>query len=422
MTAIRPADQASQRHLLWRIIAEAQAGIDAGALLRPHLAALDPAQPYLVLGAGKAAGAMARAVAKRCPQARGLVVTTQAEPPAGGIEIIGAAHPVPDETSVAAAKRILALARAARPDEEILFLLSGGASSLMALPAPGLALADKQAMTRALLASGAPIGDINIVRKHLSAIKGGRLAAATRAAVHTFALSDVPGDDPAAIGSGPTVPDTSVQGDAREILARWRVAPSPAVAAALAHPRQESLKNYAPGLRRDFTLIGGPDTVLGILARIVAREGFEPVNLGAVEGEARHVAAEQAQLALQRAESGRPCALISGGELSVTLGGAAGAGGRCREFLLALALAGCQRAGICAAAWDSDGVDGVGPEAGALLFADSLERASVAGIDPQAMLNRHESGAFFAEIGDSVSIGAQPTNIGDLRLILVGAS
>lgn len=422
MTAVRRADLASQRHLLWRIIAEVQTAIDAGALLRPHLAALDPMRPYLVLGAGKAAGAMARAVAKRCPHARGVVVTTQAEPPAGGMEIVGAAHPVPDETSVAAAERILALARAARPDEEILFLISGGASSLMALPAPGLTLADKQAMTRALLASGAPIGDINVVRRRLSAIKGGRLAAATRAAVHTFALSDVPGDDPAAIGSGPTVPDLPTQGCAREILARWGVDPSPAVAAALADTTFEVPKAQPTGLRRDFTLIGGPGMALGFLARIVAREGFEPVNLGAVEGEARLVAAGQARLALQRAESGRRSALISGGELSVTLGGEAGAGGRCREFLLALALAGCQRAGICAAAWDSDGVDGVGPEAGALLFCDSLGRARGAGIEPQVMLNRHESGAFFAEIGDSISIGAQPTNIGDLRLILVGAS
>ncbi|NWG70455.1 MAG: DUF4147 domain-containing protein [Parvularculaceae bacterium] len=413
-----------QRERLLRIVARVQAAVDAANLLKPHLAPLDRARSYLVLGAGKASAAMARAVAEALPGARGLVVAQKGAPgvsPAGDpIGILEAAHPVPDQSSVLAAEQILGRCRAAAPDDEILFLLSGGASSLMALPAPGLCLADKQAATRALLARGAPIEDINTVRKHLSAVKGGRLSAATRAPMRTFALSDVPGDDPASIGSGPTVPDPTTQEQARDILRRWRINPSAKVAAALADFRNETPKSHREGRRRDFTLIGGPSTAVAAACAAAAAEGYEPIALGVVAGVARRVAAEHARLALQVATRGRPVALVSGGELSVTLDGASGAGGRCREYLLALAVA-AGACGVCAAAWDSDGVDGQGTDAGALLFADSVARAALLGVDACGWLDAHRSGEFFTLLGDAIAIGAQPTNVGDVRVILVGA-
>lgn len=415
----------SQRERLLRIVARVQAAIDAARLLGPHFEALDPARPYLVLGAGKASAAMARAVAARLPRARGLVVAHKgardAELAGDPIEILEAAHPVPDQSSVRAAEQILTRCRAAAPEDEVLFLLSGGASSLMALPAPGLGLADKQSITRALLASGAPIEDINTVRKHLSAVKGGRLSAATRAPMRTFALSDVPGDDPASIGSGPTVPDPTTQAEARDILRRWRINPPANVAAALADFRNETPKSHPEGRRRDFTLIGGPSTAVAAACAAAAAEGYEPIPLGALAGEARQVAAGHARLAVDLARRGRPVALVSGGELSVTLGAASGAGGRCREYLLALAVA-AGAYGVCAAAWDSDGVDGEGTDAGALLFGDSGARAALLGVDACGWLDAHRSGEFFTLLGDAIAIGAQPTNVGDVRVILAGAS
>ncbi|MEQ1930999.1 MAG: DUF4147 domain-containing protein [Parvularculaceae bacterium] len=411
---------AEAKRLLQRIVDSVQAAIDPAELLRPHLRALK-ARPYVVLGAGKASPAMARACAEELPQARGLVVAQHAAPGAAEIRILAGAHPVPDDSSVAAAQEVLDLCRSTRSDDEILFVLSGGASSLMAMPANGVALAEKQALTRRLLASGAGIHEINTVRKHLSGIKGGRLSAATRARVRTFALSDLPGDDPAAIGSGPTVPDTSTLDEAREILERWNIAASPTVAAALADPRNETLKQEPSGLLRIFTLIGGPATAIEACRTSVEVEGYRPIVLGALSGEAKSVARGHAELARSHAASGERVALISGGELSVDLGEAAGgAGGRCREYLLALAVAlGPRIGGVCAAAWDTDGIDGAGDDAGAFLFADSLDRASRIGMNVQDFLRAHRSGDFFSALGDAMEIGAQTTNVGDMRVVLV---
>jgi hydroxypyruvate reductase len=396
-----------------------QNAIDAGELLHPHLRALNPEKAYIVAGAGKASTAMARAVAEELPLARGVVVAQRAEAAIGAIEVLGAAHPVPDQSSVVAAERILTLCRNAAPDEEILFLLSGGASSLIALPATGVSLAEKQALTKDLLACGAPIGEINSVRKHLSAIKGGRLSAATRAGLRTFALSDVPGGDWSAIGSGPTLPDTSTLEEARDVLRRWGVPLSAAIVAALNDARNETPKREREDSLRQFRMIGGPSTALEAARAAAASFGFEPIVLGAIGGEARMVAADHARLVDEFVAGRRRVAIISGGELSVTLKRAGGVGGRCREYLLALALSLGDRSALSAAAWDTDGVDGVGDEAGAILVDDSLQRARSCGLDAATLLNAHRSGEFFLALDDSMALGAQDTNVGDIRIILI---
>lgn len=407
-------------HLL-RIVGAVQNAIDGSALLRPHLRALDQNRTYLIAGAGKAAIGMARACADELPNARGLVVAQRASADIGAIRILAGAHPIPDERSVAAAQVMLDLFRSAGPDDEILFLLSGGASALMALPAPGLTLEDKREVTRLLLASGADIGEINCVRKHLSAIKGGRLSAATRARVRTFAISDVPGDDIAAIGSGPTVPDSSTLADARDIIARYGIVVPPRIADALDDPANESVKAHAPGALREFFLIGGPATALAAARAAVAAEGYEVLDLGAIAGEAREVAARHAREALDAAKAGRRVALISGGELSVTLGSAPAAhGGRCREYLLAFLVETGGDPRISAAAWDTDGIDGSADASGAVLLPDSSARASRLGLDDAEHLLAHRSGDFFSALGDSLNLGPQDSNVGDCRIVLIG--
>jgi glycerate-2-kinase len=386
-----------------------------------------PAGRTVVVGAGKASAAMARALERHWPgPLEGVVVTRYGHAvPCERIRILEAAHPVPDANSEAAARAILEAVRGLGPDDLVIALISGGGSALMALPAPGLTLADKQAVNRALLRSGADIGEMNCVRKHLSAIKGGRLAAAAfPARVVTLAISDVPGDDPAVIASGPTVPDPTTFAEARAILVKYGIAEPAAVIAHLARAEAETPK---PGdfrlARAEFRLVATPQRSLEAAAEVAERAGIRPVILSdAIEGEAREVAKVMAAIARQVRRRGQParppCVLLSGGETTVTVRGD-GKGGRNVEFLLALAVALAGEPGIFAVAGDTDGIDGEEEVAGALVRPDSLERAARAGLDAKAMLARNDAHPFFAALGDRLVTGPTLTNVNDFRAVLV---
>ncbi|MCW2316461.1 hydroxypyruvate reductase [Rhodoblastus acidophilus] len=388
-----------------------------------------PKGRLIVLGAGKASAEMARAVEAHWPgELSGLVVTRYGyAAPCARIKIVEAAHPVPDAAGVAAARRIAEIAAAAGPEDVVLCLLSGGGSALMALPAPGLTLDDKQAVNRALLACGASISEINCVRRHLSAIKGGRLAAlASPAKVVSLLISDVPGDAPGDIASGPTVADATTCVDARDILKRYGVEAPAAVWELLESGRGESVKPGDPRLANIEThLIATPQMALEAAAK-VGRDAGLPVHIlgDALEGEARDVGAALAGIARQVARRGQPfeapCILLSGGETTVTVRGR-GRGGRNVEFLLALGLAlnGVDR--VWALAGDTDGVDGVEEIAGAILTPDTLARAWSAGINPKQALADNDGHGFFAALGDSVITGPTLTNVNDFRAIFIGA-
>jgi len=343
-----------------------------------------------------------------------------------GIEVIEAGHPVPDRAGIEATLRTLALARSAGPDDLVLVLLSGGGSANWIAPAEGLSLADKQALTKALLRSGADIGEINTVRKHLSRIKGGRLAAAAAPArVLTLAISDVPRDDPSVIASGPTVPDPTTLADARAVLARRGIVPPDSVAALLSDPASESPK---PGdaifATSEYRIIARPADTIAAVAEAAGRAGYEPVSLGAdVEGEAREVGAAHARRARELKAEGRRAALISGGELTVTIRGQGGRGGPNQEYALALAMELGGEKGIFALAADTDGTDGGGGDAsdpaGALVDPTTLARGSDLGLDAADMLAANDSTQFFEKIGDLVSSGPTRTNVNDCRIILV---
>lgn len=409
---------------------------DLERLWRTGLAASDPFEPTraalpvggggrtVILGAGKAAARMAQAAeAVWGEAARGLVVVPYGYgAPTRFLEVVEAAHPTPDAAGMAAAQRAMALASELGAEDRLVVLLSGGASALWVLPAPGVSLEEKQTLSRQLLKSGASIGEINTVRRHVSALKGGRLAAAAfPCPVLTLAVSDVPGDEPAAIGSGPTVADPTTLEDARAVLARYGVTPPPAVAAALAEPGNETPKPGDPRLAHSaYRLVLTPRAMIEAVAAKAARLGYEPVLLGeALQGEAREVAVEHAGLAREAARTGRRCALISGGELDVT-GAAGGSGGRCREYLLAMAVALDGEPGVWAAALDTDGIDGAGGQAGAVIGPDTLARARVLELDAAAMLEAHASGSFFEALGDHIVTGPTRTNLSDLRVVLVG--
>ena len=356
----------------------------------------------------------------------GTVVTRYGHAvPTRRIEVIEASHPVPDANSERGALRLLERVRGLQPDDLVIALMSGGASALLAAPAPGLTLADKQAVNRALLACGANISEMNCLRKHLSAIKGGRLAAAAAPArVVTLAISDVPGDDPAVIGSGPTVPDPTTFADARAIVARYGIDPSPAVAARLAQDTDETPK---PGSlpHADFRLIAAPMMALRHAAEIARGFGLRAIILGdALEGEAREMGTVMAGIARSVRAHGEPAAspavLLSGGETTVTMGhGPAGHGGRNTEFLLGLAVALGGARGIWAAAGDTDGVDGMDEVAGALLAPDTLARVRAKGLDPRRMLAGHDSHSLFDAAGDLIVTGPTLTNVNDFRAILI---
>ena len=402
----------------------AVAAADPARILPAHL----PARPkgrLVVLGAGKAAASMARAVERHYGgPLEGLVVTRYGHAVACDfIEVIEAAHPTPDAAGLAAAQRILDRARTLGPDDLGLCLISGGGSSLLALPAPGLTLADKQAINAALLRSGAPISAMNAVRKHLSAIKGGRLAAAAfPARLLTLIISDVPGDDPSIVASGPTVADPTTFAQARDILRAYGVSEPRAAIEHLERAQDETPKPGDPRLAMsEARVIGAARLSLEAAAQAARAAGVEPVMLGdAVEGEAREVAREHAALAL--AARG-PCVLLSGGETTVKVRGE-GRGGRNSEYLLALALAleeagGARAQDVFAIAADTDGIDGASAHAGALIGPDSLARARAAGLDPAGLLARNASGDLFEALGDVATTGPTLTNVNDFRAILV---
>lgn len=381
----------------------------------------------IVVGAGKAAATMAKAVEDHWEgELTGLVVTRYGHHvPCRRIEVVEAAHPVPDLAGREAAERILKMVQGASAEDLVLCLISGGGSALLALPAPGLTLQDKQAINRALLKSGANITEMNCVRKHLSAIKGGRLAAACHPArVVTLTISDVPGDDPAVIASGPTVPDRTTFADARAILRKYGITEPLSVIGHLDAAAEETPKPGDPRLARCEThLIAAPQQSLEAAAEIAVRAGVTPLILGdSLEGEAREVALVHAGIARQAARRGQPaaapCVLLSGGETTVSVRGH-GRGGRNVEFLLALAVALDGEAGVHALAGDTDGVDGTEDNAGALIGPDTLARAAAAGVDAKARLADNDGYGFFSALGDLVKTGPTLTNVNDFRAILI---
>lgn len=387
-----------------------------------------PAGRTVIVGAGKAAAAMAHATESRQPGIlSGAVVTPYGHAvDCNQIEIIEAAHPIPDEAGVRAAEHMLDLVGNLGPDDLVIALISGGGSALLALPATGLDLRDKQAVTRALLRSGAPIREINTVRKHLSAIKGGRLAeAAHPARVVTLVISDVPGDEPGIVASGPTLPDESTRTGAMDILTARSIGLAPSIRAHLEAENAETPKPGDPGFANDdVAVIARAKDALDAASQFARQHDWSIELLGdAIEGEARSVALDHANLAKSLAlmSRKRPHLILSGGETTVTLDQGSGSGGRNTEYLLALALALDGQAGVWAIACDTDGIDGNSAAAGAILKPDSLERARSMGLEPRNMLEHHDSGRLFAELGDLVQTGPTRTNVNDFRAILINA-
>ncbi len=422
---------AGARELLESMFRSAVGVAHPAHALPPHLPEPPPRGRLVILAAGKAAGSMTQVAEQRyfeLPQERlaGLAVTRHGYGrPTQRIPVIEAGHTIPDKIGVSAAKRALALADAVDADDLVLVLLSGGASANWIAPVSGLTLEAKQAVTRALLKSGANIGEMNAVRKHLSRIKGGRLAKrAHPAKVVTLAISDVPGDDPAVIGSGPTVPDPTTLADAREIVSRYRLELPEAVAHALNDPANETPKPGDDIFRgANYRIVARPADALRAAAERATAAGYECVMLGdRLQGEAREVAAEHAQLALELRAQNRRATILSGGELTVTLRGK-GRGGPNQEYALALAIHLNEAAGIAALAADTDGTDGGGgrPDdpAGAFVNPTTVKRAREAGLDPAAFLADNDSTGFFNGIGDLFRPGPTFTNVTDFRAIVV---
>ena len=383
----------------------------------------------VVVAVGKAAAAMMRVARQRAgAPIEGLVVTRHghllaAQPGWPGIELIEAGHPYPDASSVAAAERSLAIAHGLEAGDTLLVLLSGGGSALLAAPATGVTLEDKQALTRALLQSGATIEEINCVRKHLSRIKGGRLAVAAGAAqVRTWIISDIPGDDPSFVSSGPTVADATSLAEAREIVAKYGIAAPPAITIALADPANETPSPDSLGIAGgETTIIARARDALSA-ARVHAEAlGYQVSDLGdQLQAEARHLGASHAALARRLGKDGRRRMIISGGETTVTVTNKAGRGGRNLEYLLGLAIALGGEPGIHALACDTDGIDGTEDAAGAIVTPDTLARARALELDPATSLAENNAYGFFAALGDLVVTGPTLTNVNDFRAILVG--
>ena len=355
----------------------------------------------------------------------GLVVYPGAPRPAAAIPTgwtaCPATHPIPGEGSVIAARAALALAGDLGRDDLLLVLLSGGGSALMALPVAGVGLAEKQELTRRLLASGATIGEINCVRKHLSRIKGGRLTAATRADVHTLAISDVPGNDPAVIASGPTVHDPSTQDEARGILARHRIAASQGVRSALRDPLNET-PDLSERPAKRFEIIASGMTALDAAATRCRERGIEPIVLGdRLQGDAAELGTAHARHARQLAAAGRSCCLLSGGETTVRIGPRHGRGERNTVYALALAMGLDGDPHVWALAADTDGIDGQGGHAGAIVSPDTIARARALGMDAATFLLRHDSATFFERAGALLTVGPTGTNVNDFRAVLIQA-
>lgn len=422
-----PTERAKDhRALLHSMFASAIAAAQPAHCIPPYLPP-PPKGRLVVIGAGKASAEMARAVEQHWTgPLEGLVVTRYGYAVScRHIEIVEAAHPVPDSAGLEAAQRILDLVRGLTADDTVLCLISGGGSSLLPLPLPGITLEDKQAINRALLASGATISEMNCVRRHLSGIKGGRLAAACHPAhVVTLLISDVPGDTPCNIASGPTVGDNTTCADALDVLQRYGIQVPSHVLEVLQSGRGESIAPDDPRLRGVQTdMVATPGMALEAAARTAREAGLNAYVLGdSVEGEARDVGKVMAALALQVARHGQPfqtpCVLLSGGETTVTLRGT-GRGGRNVEFLLSLGLALQGQPDVYALAGDTDGVDGIEEIAGAILTPDSLGRAWAAGIHPVRSLDNNDGHGFFQALGDSVVTGPTLTNVNDFRALLI---
>ena len=424
----RPHDATAPPALLRRLFDAAIASAQPALCIPRHLPE-PPRGRLLVIGAGKASAAMAQAVeAHWHGPLSGLVVTRYGYAvPCKHIEIVEASHPVPDAAGHRAAERMLALVQGLSADDLVLCLISGGGSSLLPLPAAGLTLQHKQDLNRALLKSGATIGEMNCVRRHLSAIKGGRLAAACHPArVLTLLISDVPGDDPINIASGPTVPDPSTCADALDIVRRYGIELPPVVRTLLESGEGESVKPGDPRLAgATARMIAAPQMALEAAAAVAREAGYAAHILGdALEGEARDVGKVLAGIALQTAQRGQPfsapCVLLSGGETTVTVRGQ-GRGGRNVECLLSLGLALGGHPRIHALAGDTDGVDGQEEVAGAYFAPDTLQRAWALGLKPQDALADNDGHGFFEALGDAVVTGPTLTNVNDFRAILIEA-
>jgi glycerate 2-kinase len=402
--------------------------------LPAHLPDVPDGGRIIVVGAGKANAAMAIATERHYANAglldsvSGFVTTRHGfHLTSEHIGILEAAHPTPDPNSLLAARWTLQEVATAGPRDLVLVLMSGGASALWSAPVEGVTLADKKRLTRQLLASGATISEINTIRRHISRIKGGRLAqaaVATGARLITLAISDVPGDHPAAIGSGPTVGDPTTLADARGVLERYRIEPPPAIARALANAANETIKPADPLFdRTTFQIIAAPKASLEAVAASAAANGYQPVMLGdALEGEARDLGRAHAALAIAAKRRGDKVAILSGGELTVTVTGR-GSGGPNQEYALGLAIGLDGTPGISALACDTDGIDGGGGDAsdpaGAMVFPDTLARSRSRHIDAAAMLSNNDSTGFFRSIEDLVACGPTQTNVNDCRIILV---
>ena len=405
------------RAVLRAMFDAAVASADPHQVLAAHLPQR-PAGRVVAVGAGKSAASMAAALETAWPGVEGVVVTRYGhECPTARIRVMQSSHPVPDANSEAAARAILAAVSGLAAEDLVLVLMSGGASALLELPADGLTLDNMQTVNAALLESGAPIGAMNAVRKHLSAIKGGRLAAAAAPArVVTLAISDVPGDDPATIGSGPTIPDASTWADVRAIASQY----------GLNLPRTDGPETPKPGeIVADVRLIATPSMALDAAAAVARAHGLTPMILGdAIEGISREVAIVMAGIARSVRGHGHPlpapCVLLSGGETTVHLpAGHRGKGGRNTEFLLSLAVALQGTPAMWAIAGDTDGIDGNQDAAGALIAPDTLARARALRLDPGEALAEHDSYRLFSTLGDLVVTGPTLTNVNDIRAILI---
>ena len=416
----------SPRQFLLDLYAAALDAVSAEHCLPAHLPP-PPRGRTVVIGAGKGAAAMAQTFERCWPgPLTGLVVTRYGHTaPCARIEVVEAAHPVPDQAGQDAALRILQMVAGLTADDLVVCLISGGGSALLALPAGGITLEDKQAINRALLRSGAAIDEINCVRKHLSAIKGGKLALACGAAqVVTLLISDVPGDDPATVASGPTLPDRSTLAQALAVLQKYQIVLPPAVQQHLNDPAHETPKPGDPRFARHrHHVIATAQHALDAAAQWASLAGIRAYILSdAIEGEARDIAMMHAALARQIATRAqpfaRPCLLLSGGETTVTVRGN-GRGGRNAEFLLSLAIALDGAHDIHAIACDTDGIDGSEDNAGALLSPDTLARAAVKGLDSAAHLQNNDGYGFFAALDDLVLTGPSRTNVNDFRAILI---
>jgi hydroxypyruvate reductase len=417
-----------RRALLRSMFDAAIAAAQPARCLPPHLPQ-PPKGRTIVIGAGKASAEMARALEQHWDgPLEGLVVTRYGyEVPCQRIEIVQAAHPVPDAAGLRATERIRALVTGLTEDDLVIALISGGGSALLVGPAPGLTLQDKQAVNKALLASGASISEMNCVRRHLSAVKGGRLAAQCHPArVLTLLISDVPGDNPMDIASGPTVGDPTTRADALAIVERYRIEVPAAVREWLSKPESESVKPDDPRLQRCETrIVTAPQIALEAAAAVAREAGVTPHILGdSLEGEARDVGKVLAGIARQVATHGQPfatpCVLLTGGETTVTLRGQ-GRGGRNVECLLSMAVALDGLPGVHALAGDTDGVDGAEEIAGAICTPDTLARAWAQGINPRKSLDDNDGHGFFQALGDSVVTGPTLTNVNDFRAIIIDA-